>query len=105
MPRGGEHRVGETLLRVILEQRRGHPQRLETPDEPSDLPTVSLPPRVFRCGAGATIEVQNRLHQMCESVVEHPDQETAIWIGKADFRPMRFPPLRVPPVSRRNAAA
>src|SRR5271154_3165433 len=105
MPGACEQRVGETLLRVFLEQRRGQPQRLETPDEPANLARVSGPPRVIGSRARPMVEVQDRLrHQVYEGIVKEPDQGIVIWIGKRDFRPMLFPPLHVPPAPRRYAS-
>src|SRR5579864_3661154 len=92
------------LLRSIFEERRRQPQRLVTPDEPADLPPVSLPPRIIGPGAGPMIEVQNRLKQVREGIVKEPDHGIAIGIRKNDFGPMIFPPLHVPEMSRRYAA-
>ena len=57
------------LLRVIFQQRRRQPQRFVTPDEPPDLPSVSLPPRIIGSRAGPLVKFQNRLKQVCEGIV------------------------------------
>src|SRR5208282_2682621 len=105
MPGACKQRVCQTLLRAILEQRRGQPQRLEPPNEPSDLPPVSLPPRIIGFRARPIVEIQNGLwNQVYEAVVKQSGQETAIWIGESQLRPMLFPPLYVPHVLRRQAS-
>src|ERR1035437_600406 len=91
IPGARKQLFGETGLRVFLEQRRGQPQRLVTPNEPGDPTRVSLPPRVIGSRAGPMVEVQNRLKQVCEGIVKEPDQGIAIWIRKSDFRPMLLP--------------
>src|SRR5262249_57406709 len=100
--RRGEERMGGPLLLTAPEQRRRHPQRFIPRDEPAALAGIALPPRIAGSRVRPRVEVQDRLQQMREAIVEHANQWIPVWIGKDDFGPILFPPLHVPEVPRRD---
>ena len=54
-----EQGVGQLFLGIVLQQRCGHPERLESPDDPADLAAVAVPPDIAWAGADAKVCLEN----------------------------------------------